>query len=205
MCPGGGVWSGVACWRMTDPRRWTQVLAPPGSKAQAQARRRQQASQARFEHALDLADQAAAAVSGGRQARFDRLVGSLKELAFDDFEQHHPGYAAVDFALYDVVCDLVEDDEDAGFGQTWIDRLVTHADHELPEAAARWVRLAVGFAADEYQLSNQEREAIDRYRGELRPDRGTNLVTYLASRDQRPPAAHLRDGIHALAWLRDHA
>ena len=189
---------------MSDARRWAEVLGPATSEEQAQARRRQQASQARFDHALDLVDQAAVAVSVGRQARLDRLVGSLDELAFDDFEQHHPGHAAVDFALYDVVCDLVED-EDAGFGQTWIDRLVTHADHELPVAAARWVRLAVAFAAEAYQLSNPELEAIDRYRGELRPDRDTNLVSYLASRDQRPPAAHLRDGIHALAWLRDHA
>jgi hypothetical protein len=190
---------------MSDVRRWAEVLGPPASKAQAQARRRQQASQARSEHALDVVDQAAAAVSVGDQARLDRLVGSLDGLAFDDFEQHHPGHAALDFALYDVIGDLVADDEDAGFGQTWIDRLVTHADHELAGAGARWVRLAVGFAADEYQLSNQEREAVDRYCDELRPDRDTNLVTYLASRDQRPPAAHLRDGIHALAWLRDQA
>jgi hypothetical protein len=190
---------------MTDVRRLEKVVGPPVSKAQAQARRRQQASQARFEHALGLVDQAAGAVSADSQTRLDRLVGSLDDLAFDDFEQHHPGYAAVDFALYDVVCDLVEDDEDAGFGQTWVDRLITHADHELPEAAARWVRLAIGFAADEYRLSNPEREAVDRYRGELRPERDTNLVSYLADRDQRPPAAHLRDGIHALAWLRDHA
>jgi hypothetical protein len=192
-------------WRMTDADRWAGVVGPPTSKAQAQARQRQQASQARFEHALGVVNQAAAAVSAGAQARLDRLVGSLDELAFDDFEQHHPGHAALDFALYDVVCDLADDDEDAGFGQTWVDRLVTHADHELAGAGARWVRLAVGFAADEYQLSNQEREAVDRYRGELRPDHDTNLVTYLASRDQRSPAAHLRDGIHALAWLRDHA
>jgi hypothetical protein len=188
---------------MTDADRWAEVLGPPTSKAQA--RRRQHASQARFDHALDVVDQAATAVSADSQTRVDRMVGSLNELAFDEFEQQHPGYAALDFALYDVVCDLIEDDEDAGFGQTWIDRLVTHADHELPVAAARWVRLAVAFTADAYQLSNPELEAIDRYRGELRPDRDTNLVAYLASRDQRSPAAHLRDGIHALAWLRDHA
>jgi hypothetical protein len=109
------------------------------------------------------------------------------------------------FAIYDAICDLVEDDDDAGFGQTWIDRLAAHADRELPGPAARWVRLAVGFTADEYQLSNQEREAIDRLRGDLQPDRDASLVTYLASRDQRPPADHLRDGIQALAWLREHA
>jgi hypothetical protein len=193
---------------MTDLPRWAEVLGPPTSKAQAQARRRQQASQARFDHALEVVDQAAAAVSAGDQGRLDRLVGSLDGLAFDDFEQQHPGHAAVDFALYDVICDLcdlVEDDEEAGFGQSWIDRLVAHADRDLPGPAARWVRLAVGFAADEYRLSNQEREAIDRLRGELRPDRDTNLVPYLAGRDQRPPAEHLREGICALAWLREHA
>jgi hypothetical protein len=194
---------------MTDLPRWAEVLGPPTSKDQAQARRRQQASQSRFDHALEVIDQASTAVSAGDQARLDRLVGSLDGLAFDDFEQHHPGHAALDFAIYDVICDicdLVEDDEEeAGFGQTWIDRLVAHADRDLPRPAARWVRLAVGFAADEYRLSNQELEAIDRLRGELRPDRDTNLVPYLASRDQRSSAEHLRDGIHALAWLRDHA
>jgi hypothetical protein len=190
---------------MTDLHRWAEVLGPHTSKAQAQARRRQQASQARFDHALDLVDQAATSVSADDQDRLDRLVSSLDGLAFDDFEQHHPGHAAVDFAIYDVICDLVEDDDEAGFGQTWIDRLVAHADRELPGPVAGWVRLAVGFTADEYQLSNQEREAIDRLRGELQPDRDTSLVTYLASRDPRAPAEHLRDGIHALAWLRDHA
>jgi hypothetical protein len=190
--------------RMTDLHRWAEVLGPPTSKTQAQARRRQQASQARFDHALEVVDQAARTVSIGDQDRLDRLVSSLDALAFDDFEQHHPGHAAVDFAIYDVIgdiCEVVEDDE-AGFGQTWIDQLVAHADRELPGPAARWIRLAVGFAADEYQLSNQELEAVDRLRGELRPDRDTNLVSYLASRDQRPQAEHLRDGIHALAWLR---
>jgi hypothetical protein len=189
---------------MTDLPRWAEVLGPPTSKAQAQARRRQQASHARFDHALDLVDQAATAVGAHDQDRLDRLVSSVDGLAFDDFEQHHPGHAAVDVALYDVICDLVEDEE-ADFGQTWIDRLVAHADRELPEAAARWVRLAVGFTAEEYQLSNQELEAIDRFRGELQPDRDTGLVAYLAGRDQQPAAEHLRDGIHALAWLRDHA
>jgi hypothetical protein len=191
--------------RMTDLHRWAEVLGPPTSKAQAQARRRQQASQARFDHALEVVDQAATAVSADDQDRLDRLVSSLEGLAFDDFEQHHPGHAALDFAIYDAICDLVEDDDDAGFGQTWIDRLAAHADRDLPGPAARWVRLAVGFTADEYQLSNQEREAIDRLRGYLQPDRDASLVTYLASRDQRPPADHLRDGIQALAWLREHA
>jgi hypothetical protein len=189
---------------MTDLHRWAEVLGPPTSKAQAQARRRQQASQARFDHALDLVDQAATTISADDQDRLDRLVSSLEGLAFDDFEQHHPGHAALDFAIYDAICDLVDDD-DAGFGQTWIDRLAAHADRDLPGLAARWVRLALGFTADEYQLSNQEREAIDRLRGDLHPDRDASLVTYLASRDQRPPADHLRDGIQALAWLREHA
>jgi hypothetical protein len=190
---------------MSDADRLAEVLSPPISEAQRQARERQQASQARFENALGIVDQAAAAVSRGARSRLARLIGSLDELPFDDFERHHPGHAALDFALYDVICDLVEDDDDAEFGQTWIDRLVAHADHELPAAAARWVRLAVGFAAHEYQLPNPELEAIDRYRGELRPDRDTYLVALLASHDQRPPTVHLREGIEALAWLRDHA
>ena len=82
------------------------------------------------------------------------------------------------------LCELVEDDEAADFGQSWIDQLAAEADREL---------------------SNQELEAIDRLRGELRPDRDTSLAGYLAGRDQRPSAGHLRDGIHALAWLRAHA
>jgi len=39
------------------------------------------------------------------------------------------------------------------------------------------VRLAVGLAADEYQFSNAELEAIERFRGGIRPDRASYLVT----------------------------
>ncbi len=190
---------------MTDLPRKAELLGPPTSKAQAQARRRQQASQARLDHALEVVDQAATAVSADDQDRLERLVSSLDGLAFDDFEQQHPGHAALEVALYDVICDLVDDEDQADFGKTWIDHLVAHADRELPGPVAQWIRLALGFTADEYQLSNQELEAIDRFRGDLHPDRDTDLVVYLASRDQRPAAEHLRDGIHALAWLREHA
>jgi hypothetical protein len=65
------------------------------------------------------------------------------------------------------------------------------------------VRLAVGLASDEYQLGNAELEAIQRVRGGIRPDRNSNLVTWLAQVDQRPRAELLRDGVQALVWLRD--
>ena len=96
---------------MTDPHRWAEVLGPPTSKAQAQARQRQQASQARLDRALELVDQAATTVSAGDQDRLDRLVSSLDGLAFDDFEQQHPGHFALEVAISDVICDLVDDDD----------------------------------------------------------------------------------------------
>src|SRR6266508_2334926 len=89
------------------------------------------------------------------QARIDQA-------AFDDFEQHHPPSAALNYLLYEVVCDLVPDDADAGFGDTWVDHVVSHADQDLPAGPGRWVRLAVGLAAEEYQLGNAELEAIER-------------------------------------------
>jgi hypothetical protein len=64
-----------------------------------------------------------------------------------------------------VVCDLVPDDTDAGFGDTQVDHVVYHADHELAVGPDRWVRLAVGSAAEEYQLGNAELEAIERVPG----------------------------------------
>jgi acyl carrier protein phosphodiesterase len=127
----------------------------------------------------------------------------MEQMAFDDFEQRHPPNAALDDLLYDVVCELVPDDADAGFGQTWVDHLVAHADHDLPAGPARWVRLAVGLASDEYQLGNAELEAIERVRGGIRPDRDSYLVTWFAQVDQRPRAELLRDGVQALVWLRD--
>lgn len=173
------------------------LLGPPATPAQ---RRRQQASQARFDHAVGLVEQAA---STSHQQALDAAVARMDQMAFDDFERRHPPSAALDYLLYDVVCDLIPDDDDTGFGQTWIDHLVAHADRDLAPPVARWVRLAVGLTSDEYQLSNAELEAIERVRGGIRPDRDSYLVTWLAQVDQRPRAQLLRDGIQALVWLRD--
>jgi hypothetical protein len=175
------------------------LLGPPATPAQ---RRRQQASQARFDHAVGLVEQAAKAADIDDQPALDQLVARMEQMAFDDFEQCHPPSAALDYLLYDVVCDLVPDDDDAGFGQSWVDHVVSHADHDLAVGPARWVRLAVGLASDEYQLGNAELEAIDRVRGGIRPDRNSNLVSWLAQVDQRPRAELLRDGVQALVWLR---
>jgi hypothetical protein len=175
------------------------LLGPPATPAQ---RRRQQASQARFDHAVGLVEQAATAASAGDQRALVAAVARMEQAAFDDFEQRHPPSAALDYLLYEVVCDLIPDDNDAGFGQTWVDYLVAHADQDLAPSVARWVRLVVGLAADEYQLSNAEQEAIERVRGGIRPDRDSYLVTWLAQVDQRPRAELLRDGVQALVWLR---
>jgi hypothetical protein len=48
-----------------------------------------------------------------------------------------PPSAALDYLLYDVVCDLITDDNDAGFGQTWVDHLVALADQDLAPPVAR--------------------------------------------------------------------
>ena len=170
------------------------LLGPPATAAQ---RHRQQASQARFDHAVELVDQAAKAASTSDQQALEAAVARM------DFEQHHPPSAALDYLLYEVVCDLVPDDDDPRFGQTWIDHLVAHADRNLGPAVARWVRLAVGLTSDEYQLSNAELEAIERVRGGIQPDRDSSVVTWLAQVDQRPRAELLRDGIKALVWLRN--
>ena len=170
---------------------------PPATPAQ---RRRQQASQTRFDHAVGLVEQAA---SISDQQALDAAVARMDQMAFDDFEQRHPPSAALDYLLYDVVCDLVPDDDDARFGQTWIDHLVALADRDLAPPVARWVRMTVGLTSDEYQLSNAELEAIERVRGGIRPDRDSYLVTWLAQVDQRPRAELLRDGVQALVWLRD--
>jgi hypothetical protein len=176
-----------------------ELLDQPATPAQ---RRRQQASQARFDHAVGLVEQAAKAADTDDQPALDQLVARMEQTAFDDFEQCHPPSAALDYLLYDVVCDLVPDDDDAGFGQTWVDHVVSHADHDLAVGPARWVRLAVGLASDEYQLGNAELEAIQRVRGAIQPDRHSNLVTWLAQLDQRPRADLLREGVQALVWLR---
>ena len=176
------------------------LLGPPATPAQ---RRRQQASQAGFDHAVGLVEQAAKAASISDRQALDAAVARMEQMAFDDFEQRHPPSAALDYLLYDVVCDLVPDDNDTRFGQTWVDNLVVHADRDLAPGAARWIRLVVGLTADEYQLSNAELEAIERVRGGIRPDRDGYLVTWLAQVDQRPRVELLRDGVQALIWLRD--
>jgi hypothetical protein len=176
------------------------LLGPPATPAQ---RRRQQASHARFDHAVGLVEQAAKAASSSDQAALDTAVARMEQMAFDDFEQRHPPSAALDYLLYDVVCDLIPDNDNTRFGDTWIDHLVHHADHDLQAGPARWVRLAVGLTSDEYQLSNAEVEAIERVRGGIRPDRDGYLVTWLAQVDQRPRAQLLRDGVQALVWLQD--
>jgi hypothetical protein len=173
------------------------LLGPSATPAQ---RRRQQAS---FDQAVGLVEQAAKAASISDQAALDAAVTRMEQMAFDDFEQRHPPSAALDYLLYDVICDLVPDDNDTRFGQTWVDNLVVHADRDLAPGAARWVRLAVGLTVDEYQLSNAELEAIERVRSGIRPDRDGYLVTWLAQVDQRPRAELLRDGVQALVWLRD--
>ena len=183
-----------------DDDDFDALLGPPATPAQ---RRRQQASQARFDHAVGLVEQAAKAASTSDQPALDAAVARMEQVAFDDFEQCHPPSAALDYLLYDVVCDLVPDDGDTRFGQTWVDRVVAHADHDLAPGAARWVRLVVGLTSDEYQLNNAELEAIERVRGGIQPDRDGNLVTWLAQVDQRPRAELLRDGVQALIWLRD--
>jgi hypothetical protein len=184
----------------TDDNDFDALLGPPATPAQ---RRRQQASHARFDHAVGLVEQAAKAASTSDQQALDAAVARMDQMAFDDFEQCHPSSAALDYLLYDVVCDLVPDDDDAGFGQTWVDHIVAHADHDLAPGAARWIRLALGLTSDEYQLSNAELEAIERVRSGIRADRDSNLVTWLTQVDQRPRAELLRDGVQALDWLRD--
>jgi hypothetical protein len=148
------------------------LLGPPATPAQ---RRRQQTSQARFDHAVGLVEQAAKAASSSNQQALDTAVARMDQMAFDDFEQRHPPSAALDYLLYDVVCDLVPDDGDTRFGQTWVDHVVAQADHDLAPGAARWVRLVVGLTSDEYQLNNAELEAIERVRGGIRPDRDSTL------------------------------
>jgi hypothetical protein len=183
-----------------DDGDFDALLGPPATPAK---RRRQQASHARFDHAVGLVERAAKAASSSDQQALDAAVARMEHMAFDDFEQCHPPSAALDYLLYDVICDLVSDDDDTRFGQTWVDHVVARADHDLAPGAARWVRLAVGLTSDEYQLSNAELEAIERVRGGIRADRDSNLVTWLAQVDQRPRAALLRDGVQALVWLRD--
>src|SRR6266536_2908956 len=71
-----------------------------------------------------------------------------------------------------------------------------------PATRRRWVRLAVGLAAEEYQLGNAELEAIQRVRGGVGADRDGSLVRWVAQVDRRPRAELLGDGVLALVWLR---
>jgi hypothetical protein len=187
---------------MPDSRFWDELVGPPSSPEQARARRRQQASEARFDHALGLVDQAADAAAKSEQGVLSDLVARMDRVAFDDFEERHPPSAALDVQLSEMVDDLIPDDADADFGETWVDHLVHQADLALSPPIARWVRLVVGMAAEEYQLTNAELEAIERVRGGLQPDRDRDLAIWLAELDQRPRADVLREGIQALAWLR---
>jgi hypothetical protein len=184
---------------MSDLDGFDALLGPPATPAQ---RRLKQASQARFDHVLELVEQAAKAASTDDQAALAALVVRMDQAAFDDFEQCHPPSAALDFLLYQVVCELVPDDADARFGDTWVDHVVYHADQDLPAGVARWVRLAVGLAATEYQLANAELEAIERVRGDQCPDRDSDLVTWLGEVNPQPRNQLLREGVQALVWLR---
>jgi hypothetical protein len=64
------------------------------------------------------------------------------------------------------------------------------------------VRLTVGLAAEEYQLANAEQEAIERVRGDQRPDRDSDLVTWLGQVNPQPRNQLFREGVQALVWLR---
>jgi hypothetical protein len=187
---------------MPDSRFWDELVGPPSSPEQARARRRQQASEARFEHALGLVDQAADAAAKGEHGVLSDLVARMDRMEFDDFEERHPPNAALDVRLSEMVDDLIPDDADAGFGDTWVDHLVHQADLALSPPIARWVRLVVAMAAEEYQLTNAELEAIERLQGGLHSDRDRDLAIWLAELDRRPRADVLREGIQALAWLR---
>jgi hypothetical protein len=104
--------------------------------------------------------------------------------------------------LSEALDDVLPDDPSVAFGDTWVDQLVLQADLALAPPIARWIRLCVGMAADEYHLTNAEMEAVERVRGDLSPDWESDLSTWLATVDQRSRVDLLREGIHALAWLR---
>lgn len=187
---------------MPDSRFWDELVGPPSSPEQARARRRQQASEARFDHALGLVDQAADAAAKSEHGVLRDLVVRMDRMEFDDFEERHPPSAALDVRLSEMVDDLIPDDADGDFGDTWVDHLVHQADLALSPPVARWVRLVVAMAAEEYQLTSAELEAIDRLQGGLHPDRDRDLAIWLAELDQRSRGDVLREGIQALAWLR---
>src|SRR6266536_3569297 len=92
------------------------LLGAPATPAQ---RRRQQASQARFDRAVELVEQAARAASTGDQAALDGLVVRMDQAGFDDFERCHPPSAALNYLFYEVVGLLVLPAAGAAFGPTW--------------------------------------------------------------------------------------
>jgi hypothetical protein len=186
---------------MPENRLWDEMAGPPSSPEQARARRRQQASQARLDHALGLIDLAIDAATQDDQSAVADLVARMDRMGFDGFEERHPPSFALDVRLSEALEDIVPDDAGVAFGDTWVDQLVQQADLALAPPIARWIRLCVGMAADEYQLTNAEMEAVERVQGGLHPDRESDLATWLATADQRPRSELLREGIHALAWL----
>jgi hypothetical protein len=67
---------------------WHQTASvSPATPAQ---RRRQQASQAPFDHAVGVVEQATEAASISDQRTLDAAVARMEQMAFDDFEQRHP-------------------------------------------------------------------------------------------------------------------
>ncbi len=187
---------------MPDNSFRDELAGPPSSPEQARARGRQRASQARLDHALGLIDQAADAAAKGDHQTLDDLLARMDRMELDDFEECHPPSFALDVRLSEMVDDLIPDDAGVAFGDTWVDHLVHAADLALTPSTARWVRLVVGMAAEEYQLSNAELEAVDRVRGGLPADPEREHAVWLAELDQRPRSELLREGIEALAWLR---
>ncbi len=93
-------------WHATTMPDLDDLAALLGAPATPAQRRRQQASQARFDHAVGLVEQAAKVADTGDQAALAAVVARMDQASFDDFEQHHPPSAALNFLLYDVVCDL---------------------------------------------------------------------------------------------------
>jgi hypothetical protein len=187
---------------MPDNSLWDELIGPLSSPEQARARRRQQASQARLDHALGLIDLAIDAATHDDQSAVADLVARMDRMGFDEFEERHPPSFALDVRLSEALEEVIPDDAGVAFGDTWVDQLVQQADLALAPPIARWIRLCVGMAADEYQLTNAEMEAVERVRGGLHPDRESDLATWLAAVDQRPRIELLREGTYALAWLR---
>jgi hypothetical protein len=66
-----------------DNDNFDALLGPPATPAQ---RRRQQASQARFDHAVGLVEQAAKAADTHDQPALDQLVARMEQTALEDFE-----------------------------------------------------------------------------------------------------------------------